>query len=360
MGSRTVCPLCSRIIKSNQLSIECSGCVSWIHRGCSMLSSSDFDKICAQWKKQGSHNWECSVCKKTVNKRLSIGIVGDLTPAAGSTSRTTSPVDPLSAKRSSDVAGHYPKTHEHAIREQIADLSKKSNVSNRDIFSVMSGMINILFEQSSDFKSEINELRNELKLREDRIVRLESEVSELRDSVQSLGINQPDNPNLVVAGSANSQQSDEAFNELQDRCARSRNILMYNIFESKSTNTRERIDHDKAHVTGVFEKLDFETPPDFKVVRIGQSGEKPRPLKIIFSDESMARKCLYNKSRLRGDSIQIKADLTVMQRRQLKSVYDQLNERKLNGESDIVVRFRNGNPFIAKQRAYNRGQPKND
>ena len=51
-----VCPVCDREIKSNQHALECSVCVSWIHKGCSGISRTDFNKMCPTSKKNGNLN----------------------------------------------------------------------------------------------------------------------------------------------------------------------------------------------------------------------------------------------------------------------------------------------------------------
>ena len=51
------------------------------------------------------------------------------------------------------------------------------------------------------------------------------------------------------------------------------------------------------------------------------------PIKIVFMNPSMVSKCMRQKSILKGSNIKINRDLTVMQRANIKKVYDELHNR---------------------------------
>lgn len=85
---------------------------------------------------------------------------------------------------------------------------------------------------------------------------------------------------------------------------------------------------------------------EFKSYRIGRPGTKPRPLKLILRDSSVVNSCLRNKRGLGDSAIRIRADLTVLQRSQLRRTYEELNERIADGERDVAVRFVCGVPKV--------------
>uniref|UniRef100_A0A6P7GL73 Uncharacterized protein LOC114343770 isoform X1 n=1 Tax=Diabrotica virgifera virgifera TaxID=50390 RepID=A0A6P7GL73_DIAVI len=153
----------------------------------------------------------------------------------------------------------------------------------------------------------------------------------------------------------------DMFLELEDRSSRSKNILIYNVDESQSKVTNERIDHDKANTREVLTKLEVGAT-EFKVLRVGRgnsSSDRPRPLKVIFQNNTIVIACLKNKHKLKPSSILIKSDLTQMQRNHLKKLYEELDRRRRNGESNLAIRYKNGNPFISKVKEQNHQSPKN-
>ena len=135
-------------------------------------------------------------------------------------------------------------------------------------------------------------------MKNERIDVLEKEIAELRNDFQVLKSNNLDGSSLnpvAPSGQQSTLNQIDTLNEMQERCVRSKNIIVFNIQESNSTSPSERVDHDKAHVIEILEKLQLDTITEYKVVRVGRAGTKPRPMKVMFSDSSFALKCIKNK-----------------------------------------------------------------
>ncbi|KAG5860753.1 hypothetical protein JTB14_001315 [Gonioctena quinquepunctata] len=137
-----------------------------------------------------------------------------------------------------------------------------------------------------------------------------------------------------------SLSAESLYAEIQDRSTRSSNILIHNIEESSSRSFKERIEQD------------INVGP-FKVWRLGQASNRSRLLKVTLSNNSDALFCIKNKRKLSENfpNIRIAADLTPSQRNYMKSIYEQLNERKRKGENNLVVKYRYGIPHIAEFRS---------
>ncbi|TPP64940.1 hypothetical protein FGIG_07846 [Fasciola gigantica] len=67
------------------------------------------------------------------------------------------------------------------------------------------------------------------------------------------------------------------------------------------------------------------------------SGEQPRPHKVVLSTVDEARLVLHRAYKLKGESVRILRDLSPEQRQQLKLATVKLNERRLKGETDLVI-----------------------
>lgn len=57
---------------------------------------------------------------------------------------------------------------------------------------------------------------------------------------------------------------------------------------------------------------------NLKVARIGKTGQKARPISVMFNDQSLAEESLICKKKLNGSNINIKSGLTLTQRKQTK------------------------------------------
>ncbi|KAG5884364.1 hypothetical protein JTB14_003312 [Gonioctena quinquepunctata] len=91
-----------------------------------------------------------------------------------------------------------------------------------------------------------------------------------------------------------------------------------------------------------------------KIHRLGKpSAGKTRPLKIIMPDSSKHSQLIRNNKKIqavdRFKNVYIKPDQTVMQRGLFIRLRQELRERQESGESDLIIKYRNGFPFITKK-----------
>lgn len=74
---------------------------------------------------------------------------------------------------------------------------------------------------------------------------------------------------------------------------------------------------------------------------------KIRPVKINLPSKDKARQVLSAK--LQDETIRFKPDRTYMQREKLKTVKKELRKREEEGEKDLVIRYKFGDPVIEKK-----------
>ncbi|KAF0746697.1 Uncharacterized protein FWK35_00024588 [Aphis craccivora] len=98
-------------------------------------------------------------------------------------------------------------------------------------------------------------------------------------------------------------------------------------------------------------------PADVKMIRLGHTiGKNPRPLKVIFSSKITSQQFIKDlvtgmRSRAATDPpllVSVVRDRTLMERQQVSHVYADLEQRRKNGENNIVVRHFNGVPSIVQ------------
>ncbi|KAJ3661635.1 hypothetical protein Zmor_006023 [Zophobas morio] len=140
---------------------------------------------------------------------------------------------------------------------------------------------------------------------------------------------------------------DSVTNELQDRLNRAKNVIVYTVPESKSKETNVRIQQDSTAISKIItEDLELSVNAK-KVIRLGKvvDSSKPRPIKIVCKDADDALDLLRNRGKCLNN-IKLNNDLTPMQREKLKTLRNQLEERKSKGEKNLTLKYIKGVPTI--------------
>ena len=227
------------------------------------------------------------------------------------------------------------------IRSQI-DILKKEHLPRAD-FDVLKKEISKLKEDLKQFMGKSGPGASYAEV----VSKLNRETEDIRSNLKDMS----DKIHNVASVNGVTVPDFDPCSEMNERSVRAKNIIIFNMVESRSSNFKERIDHDKAHVISVLEKLAMDVNTSFKVFRIGKPGSGGgRPLKVVFNEQSMALQCLKRRKRLEGSNMAIKSDLTALQRNNLKKLHEELNRRKNSGELDLVISYRNAIPQIIKSK----------
>lgn len=335
-----VCSICDRPIRSNQHMVECCRCCSWIHKGCSGLSNPEFEKIYNQNKKTGSHGWACKTCSVGVVKRVSIGTFGntkeDSAPGSSSTKRHAN-------TKKQQSSGQTTLT-ELQLRDRVSYMMAEGSLDGKSIMQLLSQVVDLLLDQ----KNNVHDIHSILTSVKDscftKMGKLETEICELRSKITDLESNVQKSQQ---SSSGSSYSQDDIMNESVERQLRAKNMIVFNVIESQSAVAGERIDHDKTKFISVLDTLGVGTNVAFRVNRIGRNNNaQPRPMRVQFEEMSIVAECLKNRYKLRDHSINIRPDLTLLQRKRIKKTYEELKNRQEIGETNLTLKFRNGIPFI--------------
>ncbi|KAL4148812.1 hypothetical protein QTP88_002963 [Uroleucon formosanum] len=199
--------------------------------------------------------------------------------------------------------------------------------SNSDIMAaldklrgeVVSANKNITSTQTLQFE----ELKNDLKQLSLQIIELKAENTTLRSELDILKCKVM---SLKDAGSP-SQSSHFISQVLQESFERQRcslNTIIYGVPESSSASPAQRISDDSFSIRNLFEPHSIVIPDNSKVIHLGKVvAGKSRPIKLLCGSIN---------------------DKTLMQRTLLRSCHAELENRKLNGESNLEISYVNGAP----------------
>ncbi|KAJ8956613.1 hypothetical protein NQ318_013966 [Aromia moschata] len=136
---------------------------------------------------------------------------------------------------------------------------------------------------------------------------LQSLKTQFEEKIRALTINNTIDENKL---------SESLVQEITERQRRSKNIIMFNVSESKAVNPTERQNHDIGKIKQFLKEVSEDGSNVTGVVRLGKTSQKPRPLRISFSDENKVLNVLKNKQKVQDKykEVKIKADETPMQR----------------------------------------------
>lgn len=200
-------------------------------------------------------------------------------------------------------------------------------------------IIPMLKDMVEDLRVEVDKLKETnkqiLEDRDKQIVTLNKEIEQLK---------QEKDP---------SYSWQDVLDELNERMNRVNNVIVYNVPESTSASLTERIENDKIEIQKVFNIVEKEelTNDMVKVIRIGRAGgDRPRPVKLVFSNNNAVKDILKNKKRLHNSPFKISSDLTKMQRKLNSDTWNNFKRRRDSGE-DVYVRYRNGMAMIEENKA---------
>ena len=131
------------------------------------------------------------------------------------------------------------------------------------------------------------------------------------------------------------------LNELRERKARKQNIILYGVGESDNESVEERRRWDKQSCVNIFKaiRLNIELQSIRYVRRIGEKGDRPRPLLAGMSSEAEKEQILDNARHLRETrykNVGLSADLTPMELKEEREMATEAARRNKNlSEEDI-------------------------
>lgn len=111
--------------------------MSWVHKGCTGLFKSIYDKFFNDLRKKGSHNWESDICKQSQVRRLSISM--------GSGSHSCRRENSSTRFKNDETVATMLES-QVMIKNQLSN-TKKTNATNKDIISAISHKINLILSQ---------------------------------------------------------------------------------------------------------------------------------------------------------------------------------------------------------------------
>ncbi|CAI6372167.1 unnamed protein product [Macrosiphum euphorbiae] len=222
------------------------------------------------------------------------------------------------------------------MQDQLDSILKSLN----EVKSTQNKMITSINEQNKTLKS-FNKRFDDLST---EINKLATENSFLKTKISEL-----ENKLIQIEKTTLTTQLDELniLNELADRQSRAQNIILYNLTENLNNTQIPISDGDNLKLIFKEMKVDY-NPINFN--RLGKPSDRTRPLKITLADKKSIFETLRAQSTLRHSpdfkDIRFSSDRTIKQREQMALLRKELESRREEGETNIIIKYIKGNPQI--------------
>lgn len=140
--------------------------------------------------------------------------------------------------------------------------------------------------------------------------------------------------------------------ELKERERRANNILFFGVDEP---NGPQHVD-DKETIASLYTKMNLRMPENARVFRLGsEAPNKKRPIKVLLSSRHEALEALKKRKILEDNvpGVYLKCDQTENQRKYLRQVLADLEQKKNEGKLNLIIKYVNGIPRITEKIAKN-------
>lgn len=330
------CNGCGICISSDIKAFQCDKCQSnsaWKCIDCVNVKGDTYDEI-----SQGGEcelQWICTDCNKSayLGEKMDslVGMIAKLIDRIVNLESTVGNIQQeisgvvSSAKEEQQQADQKNKQLESHFNKKVDEMVGK--ISSQ-IDAVRSSLDNKLdLQDSKDNVVAVEEKVNQI------IVKLEKQKKDnhdLHDCVQ-------DAINMKL------QEDKEESKEIKKR---STSIIIHGLLESTETDKQVRLDCDENLITNLLHEINCDDVSVQSTVRLGafdSNQSKPRPLKVVISSEQQKDKILQQTKNLRHTKVKelekifIHQDLTVKQRKARNLLVQEMKQRLLNGETNLII-----------------------
>lgn len=207
-----------------------------------------------------------------------------------------------------------------ALEEALSEV-KVANTQKIDVFEV----------QVREISEEVKNIRTSFLTSLDDI---KKDLSIIKSSTSTSTINNDCRYSAAVVHGG-------VMHEVSERQRRSCNLMVFNLPQDVEVEDVSRAKDILLGLVG--------SPVNIvSSARIGKRNKNGRQsLRLTLDSPEMVRLVLRNKRELdRGSKVYLEADLTNEQRTEINALKSELNERKRNGEANLMLKYVNGTPRL--------------
>lgn len=281
----------------------------------------------------------------------------------GSTSKSGGSQPDLSKSSEGSKTTDKPQITFRKRKEPESDLKMKEEFESlkNEMRSFLTKFSTIQNEGMASIRQDMNEIKEQLagiKICTDKIIEdqeiMKKDIDNLKflSKKNELKIKSLQSTLSPSHSNISTNSYDEIIYECQERITKQKNIIIFNLPESSSKSSSDRLEYDKNEVSKIINKIVDNCCQPIKIFRIGKyNPQKPRPLKVCFENADIALQILRNKNN--QSEFKIYSDQTYKQRKHLSQLKEELLTRQEEGEQNLVIKYVKGTPKIITQQSKN-------
>ncbi|CAH2090030.1 unnamed protein product [Euphydryas editha] len=206
------------------------------------------------------------------------------------------------------------------VKNEITEL-KSFNEQTWHLIRDNTTKINNIQSTTVSVEAEQKILKNTITKIQDQMNTDEAKINFLESKIETLKLQEP-NP------LKKNHENEKLIHEIQERAFREKNVIFVGLPEQCMTTAKERASKDESDILKITSQVATELPKPTKVTRIGKYiPGKNRRVKVCYDAPYPAKCLLRNKDKL-PEHIKIFSDQTPTQQKYLKSLKEELEERK--------------------------------
>ena len=289
---------------------------------------------------------KCGVTSRSVRRQTNASRRNRATPIADVSSKlrnssTKQPIDKATSSSSDCTMTDDEENGSQIISISLDDLK---NYVSKAVKSAINELNTDLATRIDFMEGKLTDI---LKKVDNDVKTLDMNLDKLCKEIESVKQNKESNSAAVKGCDKPIETAmTEVMREKDERERKKKNVIIFNVPESKSKDIKQKIEHDEANINELVGILEI-NPSIHKVIRLGKADDKKcRPILLKLETEEQRHLFLSSAKKLgklNPDNIikkySIKKDLTKIELDQEKSMIKELNERRKKGEE---VTIRNG------------------
>lgn len=244
---------------------------------------------------------------------------------------------------------------DHDYRKDFADFRNEMMTFLQEFGKKQTENLEVIRKEMIEIKSEIKTIKlttekftHQLDLVNTDIKKIKSQHLETQHKIEEIETELSSLKTQPCTSSSLSTvfTSEELIHELRDRCEREKNIVLIGIPEKNEKNPKLRRTYDLVEAVNAITLVYDTCPKPLRAIRLGKYiPNKNRPLKVCFDDATTPKILLRKRINL-PENIQLYADQTPTQKKNLDAIKEELDRRTKHGEKDLIIKYIKGIPKI--------------
>lgn len=345
---REVCGCCQDRVSTGQMGLECEICKFWFHAKCEKLTKREYDKISDVIEKV---SWHCKECKSFAGKiveenRKLYKELGELKHNMEEMKKGMKAAFDIqqSVKKTEVELKNLVKNFSEEL-EEIKKNQEKVNESTKKLDQAVNKKLESMGRQIQTYSVDILKETN-MKIEKTMSKIQQDEAAEKDDKRETINHLKQEFENVkkgIEKGSMSSEvRTMHERVERIERDSKKKNLIIFNLSESKKDVPRDRFEEDKDACLELVTAIGVEDVKFGNLIRLGRkTADKVRPLLVKFEEEKHIKAILLGKNSLRGTEkfcqVYVDKDMSKEERENMKKLREELYAKRELGNAHYVI-----------------------